>query len=437
MLGQSYWRHHTRVLNEMQPKIMGYVSIDVLEGIEVFANGNPGSPVAQMQKQMLAAIGPDATAGDPQTVSRFSDLYRSASDIVFPATCAFLTACHAVNEVASSHSLSAIDLATLRAIDLEAHRNSVLDTFRIELKSRLNKVKGVDDVTAFSQAFEIYGEIIAYLHLREHVPTERRPERKGRKTPDFKCSLPNGKIFFVEVKSLDVVDGEPKNLAMLDDGMDANAELEEQVHAGKSVASATTVIAPYRKAGETNTYDPRSLIRVINTLREKSLQVFKAGQFADGSTFALAITDRLVLSGGKFALAPYYYSDVPDGGIASGVLWHAAYGHPGTPIFRLPESAGAKSLEGYLDRFGLFADCEQPFYGPGLIVLDRGQCGHDAFGLVNDCYPECGGWSVDDTEEVVDKLCDRWNDRDARRSWDISADIVERRLDCTCPSRSD
>ena len=279
-LGQTYWQHHARVTNGMQPKIMGHVSIDVLEGIEVFACDNPGSSVAQMYKEMLAGIGPDATAGDPQTVSQFSELYDSAYDAVFPTTRAYLEVRHEVDEISSSLSLSVFDFETLHAFDLEAHGNYILGTFRNELKSRLNKVKGIDDVTAFSQAFEIYGEIIAYLHLRERAHTERLAERKGKKTPDFKCTFPDGKTFFVEVKSLDVVDGKPKNLAMLDDGLDAEAELEEQIHAGESVASAITEIAPFRKAGETGTYDPHSLIRVIDTLREKSLQAFKAGQFA-------------------------------------------------------------------------------------------------------------------------------------------------------------
>ncbi len=155
--------------------------------------------------------------------------------------------------------------------DLEAQRNDILDAFRNELTSRLNKIKGLNDVTGFSQTFEIYGEIIAYLHLRacKCVQTDRLAERKGTKTPDFKCTLPDGKIFFIEVKSLDVVDGVPKNLAMLDDDLDAKAELENQFHAGKPAASAITEIAPFRKTGETDTCDPRSLIRVIDTLRQK------------------------------------------------------------------------------------------------------------------------------------------------------------------------
>lgn len=209
---------------------------------------------------------------------------------------------------------------------------------------------------------------------------------------------------------------------MLNDGLDAKVELEEQLRAGKPVASAITEIAPFRKAGETESYDSRSLIRVIDTLREKSLQSFKGGQFAQGPTLALAVVDRLLLPGGKFDLAPYYHADFNDGGIAGGVLWHMAYGRCGTPIFRLPEFAGAKSLEGHLDRFGLFVDETRPFPAPGLIVLHREQRGRRAYGLVNRAYHDQSNWSIDDTHDALARLCHCWNDEEASRSWAMSSD---------------
>ena len=357
---------------------------------------------------------------------RFCDLYNDASDIVFPATSAYLAVCHALHEYSTSHSLYSIELDILRAVDLEAHRNQVLVTFRNDLKCRLEQVSGIDDTTAYSQAFEIYGEVLAYLYLRERVPTERIPERKGQETPDFRCDPPDGKPFYVEVKSFDIVGGDARKRDMLHDGLDSKVELEEQICAGKSVAIAESEIAPFRKAGETKTYDPRSLIRVIDTLREKSLGAFKEGQFKEGPTLALVVVDRLLLPGGMFDLAPYYYADFNDGGIRSGVLWHMAYGRSGTPIFRLPEFAGAKSLDGHLDRLGLFVDEMRPFWGPGLVVLHRAQCGRRAYGLVNSAYAAQNNWSIDDTHDVLDRLCHRWNDERASGSWDISADIGAR-----------
>ena len=153
--------------------------------------------------------------------------------------------------------------------------------------------------------------------------------------------------FQVEVKTFDIVGGPARNLQIIDDGLEAKAELEEQLRAGKPIAFATGRIAPYLKHGETDTYDLRSLIRVIDTLRDKSIQSFKAGQFDDGPTLALAITDRLLLPHGTFDLAPYHYDGHADGGISSGVLWHMAYGCPGTRYSgcrNLPASPPSKAI---------------------------------------------------------------------------------------------
>ena len=398
-------------MEQVKPKT---ILIEVLEGIECFADNNPASPVAKMRENMLRVIG-----GSPQAISQFSDLYTEASDIVFPMTSVFLAVCNAVNELSSSHSLAQIDSETLRAFDMEAHTNATLGLFRRELISRLkNRDVDVDDVEAFSGTFEVYGEIIAYQYLSKRVPTVRLvPE--GEETPDFQCQPPDGKPFYVEVKSFDIVGGKLRNLQMMDDGLDAKAQLEEQVHAGKPIASATTEIAPYLRYGETDTYDPWSLIRVIDTLRDKSRQNFKPGQFKDGPTFALVVMDRLILPRGKFDLEPYYYDDHAEGGLSSGVLWHLAYGCEGTPIFRLPEFAGKPSLEGYLNKPGLFVDETDPFPGPGLIVLYRERSEHVGLGLCNDVWSGGDDWKIDDTHDVLDRLCHLWNDQGNSRFFEF------------------
>ena len=422
-LGQAYWQHHDRVSQPTRSNIMGHVSIEVLEGIDSFAAQEPNSTVAKLKADMLQAIGPDADAGHPHTVSRFNASYEKAYDTVFPATRAYLKISHAVNEIASAYSLSAIDLEILRSFDLSAHTDDTLRRFRTELISRMQTVRSVEDVVAYSQVFETYGEVIAFRYLGSRVPTEPLSQRQGQPTPDFRCTPQDDKPFFVEVKTFDIVDGKFRHREMMEDGLEAKIELEEQVKAGKRVAFAETEIDAYRRYGETDTYDPYSLIRVINTLRKKSWEALKAAQFKDGPTFALAITDRLPLPSGKFDLAPYYFQDYADGAISSGVLWHMAYGHPGTPIFRLPRFCGASSLDGNLSDFGLFADPQMPFHGPGMIVLDREQSGHAAYGLINRAYCGEGNWSNDDTEEVLYALCDHWNDHHNSQCHGISADI--------------
>ena len=428
-LTQSYLQFRER-LKQKRLQIAAPVDTEILDGIESFATDNPDSHVAEIRRNMLRAIEPDTSASDPNTAACFSDLYKKACDIVYPATTAFLDTCNAVNELSSNHSLSSMGLEELRAIDRKAHQDTVLNTFRTELITKLGRAAAnIDNVMAFSQAFETYGEIVAYLHLRERMPTERLPERgAGKSTPDFRCEPRNSKPFHVEVKTFDIVGGAFRNRSMMDESLDTNAELEEQIRAGKPIASATIEVAPYLRSDETDGYNPYSLIRVINTLREKSFEAFKEGQFKNAPTLALAVLDRLLLPGCKFDLAPYYSTDFNDGGIASGVLWHMAYGRPGTPIFRVPTYAGAKPLEGHLDKFGLFVDEANPFPAPGLIILystvQRGN--HHAFGLVNEAYSGTADWSIDDTYDVLGTICHRWNDEDGSRSWDISACVAGR-----------
>ena len=435
-LGQAYWRHHDRVRAKRQSEFMGHVVTIVLDGIESYADKHPKSNVAHIHQKMILAIGPNVPAGDPEAVAQFSDLYKKACDLVFPASEAFLTARTNLDEYSSSFSASPIDCDTLRAADMEAHSDATLNELRNNLKSRLHKASRTGDVTANSQAFETYGEIIAYMFLREHVHTCRMPERQGVKTPDFVCKLGNDKRFWVEVKTLDIAGGEFRHREILEEGSKAQAKLEERISAGDQFASAAVPIEPFRKLEEGATYDPWSLIRVIDTLREKSRQAFKIGQFTHEPTFALAITDRLMLPGGKFDLAPYYQDGFRNECISSGVLWHMAYGMRDTPIFRPPEFEGAEALDGRLNECGLFVDEANRFPGPGLIVLNREQGKHFAYGLLRPVSKEDivdpieissdniddTQWTVEDTHCVLDLLCDFWNDMDARNSWRIYAD---------------
>lgn len=423
VLGQAYSQHYERVMDRVRPMVMDDVSIRVLDGIEAFANDHPGSPVALLWQKMVEAIGPGIPAGEAAYVERFTALYKEAGDIVFPATGAFLAALHELSEYSASHSLSVIEEDFLRAVDLEAHGNPDLNRLREDLTSRLHKRSGIDDVTAYSQAFETYGEIAAYLHLcRQGVPTELVTTHKRKKTPDFKCASRSGKTFFVEVKSLDVVGGTASNRAMMDDALESAAELERQHDEGEPVATEIRVIQPYREYGEEETYDPRSLIRAIKVLRQKSQRAFDGGPFERGPTFALVVADRLELPGRGRALAPYYHDGSGDAAIASGVLWHMAYGTDGTPIFRLPDPAGKGSLEGHLNGSGLFSDETRPFPGPGLIVLDRIQEGRACLGLANDAFSGGGDWSIDDTREVLDTVCHYWNDRENRQYFSFAHD---------------
>jgi hypothetical protein len=255
----------------------------------------------------------------------------------------------------------------LKSIDRLAHKDSAFKTFVTQLVTKLASKVGQLDVIAYSQFFEIYGEAVTlqFLRSRAGLKTERVPEaREGR--PDFRCELESGRAFHIEVKSLDAVGGEFRQREMMEDALDVKIDLEAQLNSGKGVALTTTEVAPYKGVGATAGYDWRSLITVVDTLRNKCRQAFKSSQFTLGPTFALALLDRLILPGGAHALAPYYYEPIHSGACISGVLWHASYGKIGTPIFRICEFEGKPTLEGHLASDGLFTDPHRAFRPWGL-----------------------------------------------------------------------
>lgn len=151
------------------------------------------------------------------------------------------------------------------------------------------------------------------------------------------------------------------------------------------------------------------MLRVIDTLREKFVKTFeKTEQFALGPTFALAAVDRLGLPAGAQDILPYYPDAEVERAIVSGVLWNAAYGRPGSPVFRGPGRLGAPNLESHLSLDGCLVDLGRPFQGVGLIVLERTRNGDRALGLLRDHEP-FGDWHIDQTMEALSKICELWN----------------------------
>ena len=103
--------------------------MNVLEIIDSFSTDNPSAPFAQMRDEMLQAAGLYTTAGEPDAVEQFRYRYKEASDIVFPASSAYLKLCHALDENFTSFSLSLTELDKLRALDLEANQYMVLNNY--------------------------------------------------------------------------------------------------------------------------------------------------------------------------------------------------------------------------------------------------------------------------------------------------------------------
>jgi hypothetical protein len=335
--------------------------------------------------------------------------YERAVAQAFPTTEAVLKWFHAFDGITNDHSLASINPSRVRELEAGALHDPALKDLLHELRSTMGRVKNLDDSQAFRQAFENYGEAVMYELLSRHFATTKIKEQSSS-TPDFRCQLSNGKTFFVELKTFDLVDAAFRAKEILHAGIAPQIELEEQQKAGNRVSIAEHEVDPYQKAfTQPSCDDTTSLIRVIEVLIDKTRNAFKASQFAQGPTFALALCDRLILPGGKHGVAPYYYERGQGGNVVSGALWQACFGRMGTPIFRLPDFEGKSTLEGHLTRDGLLVDTSQPFHS-GAIIFAETQWQEDGLFGLYDANWALAGWTPDDTKEVMHTLCTATND---------------------------
>lgn len=416
-LGRSYMSFRSIMLRSTPT--MGFVELEVLDALERLAKKAVKHQLVQFHLDLSARLKDPNLMCSDELRSQFERVYQDATAAAFPATAAYLEQRNAISGLTASASLDAVDLRTLRIIDEHAHSDSAYATFVSQLCAKLAEVSSSPDTNRYGQFFEIYGEAIVLLQLRSKGIKVKRVPEGNVSMPDFECETKDGRSFFIEVKTFDVVDGNFRQRQMMSDALDTEVELEAQIHAGKQIAMAQREIAPYRRSGNDPDYDPRSLRRVVDTLRKKFRQAFKSSQFAQGPTFALAILDRLVLPGAAQSLAPYYYEPALGGGIVSGVLWQAAFGMTGGQILRLPDFEGKPAIEGNLTEAGIYVDDTQPFGAVGIIVLDVHSSDRVAYGLAS---PDelTGEWQIDDTTEVLHAFCNAWNDQGHSRAFELT-----------------
>jgi len=319
--------------------------------------------------------------------------------------------------VTTDYSLQSVKRELLQKADKEArtdkHLAQLLETFR----AALSKKDGADDVIASSQAFESYGEIRVYRHLKQYgLNPQCVPTVKGEGRPDFKCETPDGKEFYVEVKSFDVVEGEFAQRGILDDGLEAALDIEEQQRAGRKVASSVQVISPY---GERD-YNASQAKLVINTIEKKVRGNFKAKQFKQGPTFACVVLDKMIVPGRQCALSPYYHQRIYQGSAClSGTLWASAYAQPGYLILDHYEFEGNPTNGGPWDRAGYFSKANA-HPAQAIVFFDQALSNQLIYGLINEHGTQFDGWEKDDTEHVLSIICDAWNFESNENGFDIA-----------------
>jgi hypothetical protein len=419
---QAWQSHKERVFSEMRPLILSQFEEAVVDAIEARAMRDASGKIAALHRELISLLKLRDLHKRKDELDRASAVYKEARKLTFPAASAYTGHSQTLSGFTSNVSVDAVQLDVLREIDLLAHDDSTFRVFVNEMVAKLKEVTSLSEPIAYSQFFEIYAEAMVLRFLRGcGIHTDRIVDTVS--APDFECRLEDGRSYFVEVKTLEIVDGQYRHKEIMADGLEPNIEIERQVAAGKRIAIAESEVAPYRKAGGGGDYDPFSLKIIIDTMREKCRQAFKPSQFKRGPTFALVVADRLILDGWKSSLVPYYYDDHQSACI-SGVLWQAAFGSAGSPVLRAPEFEGKPNIEGYLDKAGLYADDALPFPGHGLVVLQRSSERRLSYGL-RAPIEESEDWSSDDSEEALGAMCQAWNDQGNSRGFAYSRYEIE------------
>lgn len=385
---------------------LGSLEFDRLEGLSHVEQHVPGiKSDLDTVRTLLSAATQSAPTAEQGVELR--EAYNRCLEMAFPVSQKYLYWCHELHGVSADHSLSSISWSHLKKLEEDAYTDPELKGLMDELKHGFSLVSHVNDSNNFRQTFEYYGEALVYGMLSKRFKT-RRVDARNNSMPDFACLLPNGKEFFVEVKSLDIVDAPYRPNQMHEDAMQQQIELEDQLKQGRRVAMAEREIAPYKRAFNDNSYDPRSLLAVTNTLINKANSAFKSTQFEQGPTFAFILADRLVIPGNEHSVAPHYY-ERGGGAVVSGVLWNVCFGQKGWPIYRMPDFEGKPGLEGYMPIYGLLADPEVSFPTGAVIVASTGS-EDTLMGLYDSKWALDQDWGEDETSEVMHALCKAYND---------------------------
>lgn len=390
--------------------VLGFLSFDFLDALE---RAVPHVPAIQSDQEKILALLSQAGLAQltAEQAKELKEAYDRSLEAAFPTTQTYLRWSHQFHGLSVDHNLESISFPRMLHLEVASFADADLRDLLKELHSAFGRIKNLSDSQGFRQVFEYYGEAVVYSLLSAKFKTKRIVAGSSS-MPDFSCSLPSGKEFFVELKSFDIVDGPYRSDQMHEDAMQQQIELEKQTSRGERVAMAVREVSPYKRAyGRRDEYNPRSLLTVVDALIGKARSAFKSKQFAQGPTFAFVLGDRLLLPDSKHSVAPHYFEGGAGGAVISGVLWHVCFGQTGWPIFRMPDFDGQPGLEGYMSGSGLFSDPNIPFPSGALIFADTGWSEDTVLGLYDSNWPLSDpSWTVTDTEQVIHTLCSAFND---------------------------
>ncbi|BBO04470.1 hypothetical protein SG09_38200 [Bradyrhizobium ottawaense] len=424
------FERHVPLSRKDRAYFLGVPDTEWLNALRHRAHRDRDPALLELTDRMLLLLADPRAHADFK--KQFEEAYEKSLRLAYPVSRALLDEFHRQSGIAQDYTLRCFDRGQLREIEDAAAGDTSMRTFAREMLAKLTAQTKSPRHQVYRSVFDVYSEALLCKLMRERAGGRLRISKISETSqagPDFQCELDtemNGEgrtlSFFIEVKSLDIVDAPQRLPEMLDESMDAQIELDRQIEEGQQVAIAAGEISPHRRYGGDAGYDPKSVRLAIENLIQKAAGNFKNAQFGRGPTFALANLLRLPLPGQKAGtLAPFYYDPWMGGACVSGVLWHFAFGEVDAPIHRSPDFEEAGTIDGKLGRAGVLIDQSLGLCTPGLIAFHHDQEAYRFDGFYEERWESREwSWSNVETEAVFEALCGDYNNRENGRAYRYS-----------------
>jgi len=313
------------------------------------------------------------------------------------------------NDISQNPLLAAIDINFIEEMEKESSADPEICKIISKMEKLIRDIN-IQDFDELRQVYTTYGQAKFYKELKNRFSISTVPEKKGRRTPDFKI-LCGEREFYAEVKSFMMSGGDLKYKTTMDDATDAQIDAEKQLHGGKCVGIGEQIIQPHLK--NNRDYDSFSIRIIIENLIDKFSQNYKDEQYNMGDTISFVYLNEynftLYGSGSnKQKIIPFYF-DHSRRAPVSGELWTAAFGKIGMPVFKSPEFEGAKNRDGELNDNGILVKFPEP---KGVCFYIEALNHHgEIVALIR--------YGEDKIEELISKVTELYNDDQNSRTYHL------------------
>lgn len=263
------------------------------------------------------------------------------------------------NEYGYNGILQSMPLSICKAIDSAPPEDDFCSKSSSEIISLLQSFQG-GYTEHLKTAYDVFIECSIYLEMKEKgLKVDRVPEQKTS-TPDFNISL-EGEAAYFEVKALGWSRGSENYNSVIDSGISAQIDIQDQLSVGKKIAFGESEIAPFGSDWTSFKCPPKHF---IETVIDKCIQNLKPSQFALGPTFLVCDLTSYHHPTSPEESAVHSFKESLYGSTCSGELWHITFGKLGTPILKAIEFEGKPNICGYLDKNGVLNEAD---YVKGII----------------------------------------------------------------------